>query len=225
MHQKNKIWLVLGVLFVFLAGGIWYVFCVPEKSSGSGAQQENEINSVFSSVTPDVSEAVRATHTPAPTAVPRLLTVYVCGEVNVPGVYQLPEGSRLYEAILLAGGCTEEAAEAYHNLARVLADGERIYILSKEEVEELSLQERVNGEGAQGETAGAAVPSEPETVNLNTATLEQLTSLPGIGASRAESILEYRTRVGRFQAVEEIMNISGIGEAMFAKIKDRITVE
>ena len=224
MHQKNKIGLVLIVVLAFLAGGIWYVFFMPEKRGENGMQPENEISSVFSSVTPGMSEAVHATKTPVPTPAPKLLTVYVCGAVKAPGVYQLPEGSRLYEAILLAGGCTEDAEETYHNLARVLADGERIYILSEKEVEELSLQERVNGESTSGESAGA-LPSEPKTVNLNTATLEQLTSLPGIGASRAESILEYRTKVGRFEAVEEIMNISGIGEAMFARIKDRITVE
>lgn len=224
MHQKNKIGLVLIVVLGFLAGGIWYIFFMPEKRGENGIQPENEINSVFSSVTPGVSEAVHATKTPVPTPTPKLLTVYVCGAVKAPGVYQLPEGSRLYEAILLAGGCTEDAEETYHNLARVLADGERIYILSEKEVEELSLQERVNGESTSGESTGA-LTSEPKTVNLNTATLEQLTSLPGIGASKAESILEYRTKVGRFEAVEEIMNISGIGEAMFARMKDRITVE
>ena len=224
MHQKNKIGLVLVVVLIFLAGGIRYVFYLSEESGGTVLQADGEIDSVFLSATPEISEALSAIKTPVPTLPPRLLTVYVCGAVKAPGVYQLPEGSRLYEAVSMAGGCTSEAEESYHNLARVIADGERIYILSKEEVDELSLQERVSGESTQGESAGA-LSSETKIVNLNTATLEQLTSLPGIGASRAESILEYRTKVGRFAAVEEVMNISGIGEAMFEKIKDRITVE
>jgi len=224
MHQKNKIWLVLVVVLIFLAGGIWYVFFLPEENSRDGTPADESIDSVFLSATPGISETLSATKTPVPTPPPKLLTVYVCGAVKAPGVYQLPEGSRLHEAILASGGCTSEAEESYHNLARMIADGERIYILSKEEVGELSLQERVNGESMQGESTGG-ISQVPQTVNLNTATLEQLTSLPGIGASRAESILEYRTKVGRFEAVEEIMNISGIGEAMFARIKDRITVE
>ena len=119
----------------------------------------------------------------------------------------------------MAGGFSAEADPTYHNLARYLEDEERIYILTYAETKELTVQEKAEGE------EGAEEISVGTLINLNTATKEQLTTLPGIGEARAESILEYRAKVGAFTDIEEIMNISGIGEAMFAKIRDKITVK
>lgn len=147
------------------------------------------------------------------------LVVYVCGAVNAPGIYTLSADSRLYEAVALAGGFSSEADPAYHNLARCISDGERIYILSSEETKLLSAKQQVAGE------EGAERSPENGLINLNTATAEQLMELPGIGEAKAKGILDYRAKIGQFTAIEEIMNVSGIGEAMFEKIKDKITVK
>ncbi len=150
----------------------------------------------------------------------KLVFVYVCGAVKQAGVYSLQAGDRLYMAIELAGGFEENAAKEYHNLARVVEDGERIYILTMEEWEKLSVKEQVTGE-----TKTEEQDLGEQIVNLNTASLEELMTLPMIGESKAKLIIEYRTKVGKFKNIEELMNISGIGESMFAKVKDRITIE
>jgi len=218
--MKRKKIIGLFVLLVFFgATGIWYVW--------QRKEEPEQIQSVFLTVTPEPTKALQEnlsveTVTDVPETEPKIL-VFLCGAVTAPGVYEMPKGSRLVDALTLAGGFLAEADTDYHNLARTLSDGERVYILSKEESALLSLKEQVAGESVQG--AEAQKDTKEKKINLNTATVAELTSLPGIGESRAESIVEYRSKVGGFRDVTEIMNISGIGEAMFEKIKDRITIE
>lgn len=130
--------------------------------------------------------------------------VYVCGAVNQEGVYELPSGSRVYEAIERAGGFCEDADKSNVNQAEVLEDEERIYVPVIGEV----VQEGVNQDGK---------------ININKASKEELMTLPGVGASRAESIIQYREEHGAFRQIEDIMQVSGIKEGLFEKIKDRIT--
>lgn len=146
--------------------------------------------------------------------------VYVCGAVNAPGVYELANGSRIYEAVSLAGGIREDAAEEFVNQAQVVEDGEKIYIPTKEEAEQGSV-ERTAGNANINETG--AVENDGK-VNLNTASEEELKTLSGIGDTRAKSILEYREINGGFQTIEDLMKVEGIKEGVFDKIKDRITV-
>ena len=144
--------------------------------------------------------------------------VHVCGEVVNPGIYELPAGSRIYEAVKAAGGFTENAEEESVNLASPIEDGVQIRIYSKEETETLAAGAApFDGFEASGEG------KEP-VVNLNTATKEELMTLSGIGESRAEDIIRYREENGGFQNIEDIMKVSGIKDAAFQKIKDRITV-
>ena len=144
--------------------------------------------------------------------------VHVCGEVANPGIYELPAGSRIYEAVKAAGGFTENAEEESVNLASPIEDGVQIRIYSKEEAETLAAGAApFDGFEASGEG------KEP-VVNLNTATKEELMTLSGIGESRAEDIIRYREENGGFQNIEDIMKVSGIKDAAFQKIKDRITV-
>ena len=144
--------------------------------------------------------------------------VHVCGEVANPGIYELPAGSRIYEAVKAAGGFTENAAEESVNLASPIEDGVQIRIYSKEEAETLAAGAApFDGFEASGEG------KEP-VVNLNTASKEELMTLSGIGESRAEDIIRYREENGGFQNIEDIMKVSGIKDAAFQKIKDRITV-
>jgi len=135
--------------------------------------------------------------------------VHVCGQVNVPGVYELPAGSRVYEAVLLAGGFTEKAAEDAMNQAQVLEDAQQLYVPSKEELEKAQTNVGTDSEGR---------------VNLNHATREELMTLPGIGEAKAEAIIRYRNQQGDFRTIEEIMEIEGIKEGVFRKIEDQITV-
>ena len=162
-----------------------------------------------------------------------ILYVYVCGAVASPGVYQLPAGSRIYQAVSAAGGLTEDAEDCCLNQAELLADGQQVTVYTKEEAEALGLKGKqlsssAGGDGTQnGSAAGASAESTGQAdsrINLNTATKEQLMTLPGIGESRAEAIIEYRTSSGGFSSIEDIQNISGIKEKAFAKIKDYIEV-
>lgn len=144
--------------------------------------------------------------------------VHVCGEVVNPGIYELPAGSRIYEAVKAAGGFTENAEEESVNLASPIEDGVQIRIYSKDEAETLAAGAApFDGFEASGEG------KEP-VVNLNTASKEELMTLSGIGESRAEDIIRYREENGGFQNIEDIMKVSGIKDAAFQKIKDRITV-
>lgn len=144
----------------------------------------------------DVSEVEGSTGT---------IFVYVCGAVQEEGVYELPAGSRVYEAVQLAGGFRGDAATNAVNQAEVLTDETRLYVPTLAE----TLAEKSEDDGK---------------VNINTATKEELMSLPGVGESRAESIVKYREEVGAFCSIEDIMNVSGIKEGLFTKIKDLIKI-
>ena len=144
--------------------------------------------------------------------------VHICGEVVSPGVYELKEGSRVFQAIEKAGGVTDQAAAEYLNMAEQVKDGMKIVVPGKEEVEaakargEISLQ------------AEASLNVQKIKVNLNTATKEELMTLRGVGEAKAADIIKYRESHGGFQKIEDIMKISGIKDAAFQKIKDDITV-
>lgn len=145
-----------------------------------------------------------------------VIVVHVCGAVKRPGIYTLPEGSRLWEAVETAGGVLEDGAGNYLNMAAMLSDGEKVVVPFLQDVEKPwgEAQKAVSGEPAVTETK----------VDLNQADLEQLMTLPGIGEAKAKAILEYREQVGRFVSVEDVKNVPGIKEGAYAKIKDDIMV-
>lgn len=139
--------------------------------------------------------------------------VYVCGCVQSPGVYETCEGARIYTLIEMAGGFTDEAAGWLVSMAETVCDGQTLYVPSKE----------------QAESGAVLVPGNQQTqtsskVNINSATKEQLMTLAGIGESRAEDIISYRSKNGGFKTIEDIMNVSGIKEAAYEKIKEDICV-
>ena len=143
--------------------------------------------------------------------------VHVCGQVNAPGVYELEAGSRIYQAVEMAGGFGADAAVWYLNLAQEITDGMKIQVPSVQEAEQW---EQTGGPRADSQWEA----SQEMKVNLNTADKEQLMTLTGIGESRAEDIIRYRQEHGPFERIEDIMNVSGIKEGAFQKIKDSITV-
>lgn len=172
------------------------------------------------------------------------IAVHVCGAVACPGVYRLQTGSRVLDAVQAAGGFGEDAGQEYLNLAAVLEDQMKIVVPTLEEIREQTANPVQTGEDSGKQSGSAGVVPErilgitkeqTETpvegaaannclVDLNTATLEELCTLPGIGESRARSIIAYREQKGAFSTTEEIMQIRGIKDAMFQKIKDKITV-
>ena len=164
--------------------------------------------------------------------VPATILVHVCGAVVREGVYELPDNSRVVDAIEAAGGLTGEADGEAVNQASILQDGMRIRIPTLDERDMTdSAPDRaaitVGSEGvdmadtpvqAGGGASGAGL------ININTASVDELVQLPGIGKARAQKIIAYREQYGGFAVIEDIMNVSGIKEKAFAQIKDMITV-
>ena len=140
-------------------------------------------------------------------AAPKLLVVDVAGDVRRPGLYRLPCGSRVDAAIAAAGGATGKAELAAVNLAAPVADGEQIVVPGR-------------GAGAAAASSSPAAGSSPSApLDLNSATLEQLEALPGIGPVTAQKILDYRTQHGAFHSVSELEGVSGIGPSHMAQLK------
>ncbi|MGC8874582.1 MAG: ComEA family DNA-binding protein [Chloroflexia bacterium] len=152
--------------------------------------------------------------TPLPTATPAPVVVYVSGAVVRPGVYALPAGARVADALAAAGGATAEADLVHLNLARRLHDEEQVYVPRKGE------PTPVWPTGAPSSGGGGR-----SKVNINTAGVAELDTLPGIGPGYAQRIVDYRQQHGPFRTIEDLQKVPGIGPATFARIRDLITVE
>lgn len=179
-----------------------------------------------------------AEETPAEIGV---LYVHVCGAVEMPGVYELPAGSRVYEAVQAAGGFSKEAEQNYVNQAQILTDGVKLVIPTREEAAAAERGEETDSGAAAREKreailqigiVGGEEPSGEETagrtdarININTATVKELCNIPGVGETRAAAIVSYRESHGGFVKPEDIMKVNGIKEGMYEKIKDSISVE
>ena len=164
----------------------------------------------------------------------KTLVVHICGAASAPGVYELPAGSRIIDAVEAGGGFLPEAEEACCNLAEEIVDGCQIYIMTKAESCADGQTEKKAGIQTSPDSdmqttdrnarSNSAPALENGLVNLNTADVAALMTLPGIGESRAKAIISYREQHGAFAKIEDIMKISGIKQAAFSKIKDKITV-
>ena len=149
--------------------------------------------------------------------------VHVVGSVQAPGMVELEAGQRVSDAVQAAGGFTPEADQLSVNLARQVEDGEQIVVGS--------VQEGAASSGsAQSSSSSSKQSSETSTsvasgkVNINTATVEQLTTLKGVGEATAQKIIDYRQQNGSFKKIEDLKNVSGIGDKRYAALKDSITV-
>lgn len=156
----------------------------------------------------------------ADSAVIKDIKVYVCGAVQRPDVYEISADSRIVDAVSAAGGFAIDAYPEAMNLAETVSDGSRIYVPTKEEVDALAVVYSDTGSGS-----GDTTSDSTGRVNINTATLEELTTLPGIGDTRARAIIDYREQNGAFGNIEDIMQVTGIKEKSFSKIKDSICVK
>lgn len=149
------------------------------------------------------------------------IKVYVTGEVNAPGVIELEEGARIEDAIEGAGGIKAEANLKNINLAYEVSDGEKIYIPNLSEATEEDVEQTSSGESS----GGSSSSNSNGKVNINKATATELTSVPGIGESTAQKIITYREENGKFKAIEDIKNVSGIGDSKYESMKDSICVK
>ena len=191
------------VVAAIIVGGaaLWYVRSLPSSVAVQASTDRDP--------PPGIAEA-----TPSPT--PTTIVVDVAGWVKRPGVYEFRQGDRVIDAIRMAGGGKSGADLAAINLAALLTDGQQIVVLKKGST----------GTGASGGGSGGAPGSggaEP-LVNLNTATLDQLESLPGIGPALGQRILDYRQEHGPFRSVEDLLNVSGIGEKRLGDLRSKVSV-
>lgn len=218
MRKQNK---RIGNLRAFTAAGVFMLaLFMPVLLCGCGDASEGDALLLSLSEETDVqevfSETEETTQTVFHSEQARQIYVYVCGAVNRPDVYQAEEGSRLFEFIEMAGGFTSEAATSSLNLARTVTDGEQIRVLTQEEIAQGMTVVSENDTAQSGSGGGL--------VNINTASLSELTGVSGIGESRAQAIIDYREKNGAFRSIEEIKKVDGIKDGLFSKIKDSITI-
>ncbi len=224
--MKKQIRRVIPVFFAMCLG-VFPVFCGCSRepafrfeTTGSAGEEQFR-DAAGNSSGPEQSETAAVAETAAAAdtaetepAEPETIWVYVCGAVRVPGVYELPADGRVYQALEAAGGALEEAELRSLNQAAVLTDGEQITVYTAEEIEQ----------SGGIPVPGAEAQAGRGKINLNTAGQEELMTLAGIGQARARAIIAYREEHGPFTAIEEVMNIEGIKEKAFGKIKDEIEV-
>ena len=144
-----------------------------------------------------------------------LITVDVKGAVKSPGIYDLPVGSRVHDAVQKAGGLTEEADSKSLNLAQKVSDEALVYVPTKGE-------EAASQQATSGTTPSS---SKEKKVNLNKASLEELKQVKGLGGKRAQDIIDHRETNGKFKSVDELKKVSGIGAKTIEKLKDYVTVD
>lgn len=213
MHKTNK--LIIFALAVLICGSIYYM------SDYMPDYRPESITGI-----PDVGTTAAELQSGKNDAVlqesqPELIYVYVCGSVNKPGVYEVREGSRVHELIALAGGFADDAYTLSVSMAKTVTDGQTLYVPHLDEAEDDAA-----GSGLSGSVTGDDDTYGQKTkININTASVEQLMALKGIGESRARDIVDYRMRNGSFKKTEDVMKVSGIKEAAYSKIKDDICVK
>ena len=219
-ENKKKI-LIMGVICVTIVIGVAiYFFMQSEEEEFINFEDfENNVGNVENIENVVQDEIVEELEK---------IVVHISGQVANPGVISLDEGSRLIDAINLCGGLTSKADISKVNLAYILEDAQKIYIPSiddKDETAYISEDSGNTGVVTSGNGQTSTKKEEELMVNINTANEEQLEQLPGIGTSIATRIVNYRKENGKFNNIEDIKNVSGIGDAKFNKIKDNICVK
>lgn len=231
-NKKQKI--IVGVLVGIIIGVGWYYIYNKDSDIEIIEAENNKLNSETEGVKNDVSKDDKTKDTKDDE---EKILIHISGAVNSEGIIQLTENSRISDAIEKAGGLREDANIKDINLAYKLEDGMKIYIPNNAEQEEKEKNNNVKNEttldntneykttSGQNENVKTVNSSSNNSkVNINTATQTELETLPGIGPSTALKIINYRKENGKFKSIEDIKEISGIGEAKFANIKEFIAI-
>lgn len=214
MDKKKKYQLILGVLFFLLAGILYLGQNGGQKKDGittghfadsADGQQKKEQTDRKSAQTSVDEKTDRST-----------VYVHICGAVKKPGVYTFQEEPHIVDVVKQAGGFTKKADQTSVNLAERVTDGTQLVISAKGKHKGTKAEPNSRSESSDS--------GKSDKVNINTASEQELMTLSGIGESKASEIVSYRKTNGAFHQIEEIMNISGIKEGVFSKIKDYITV-
>ena len=199
--MKSKKIEIIGIILLIL--GIIYIIKIKvDESDNMSLILETSTNEVIANSNNEEKATIK---------------VHIDGQIKNRGVVELEEGSRLMDAVEKSGGLTEEADTSNINLAYVLQDGEKVYIYSKQEIEELKINGNLNEEIS-------SMNKKDTKININTATQTELEEITGIGPSLAQRIIEYRESNGKFKNIEELKNVSGIGDKKFESMKSEITI-
>ena len=210
---KNKIFVLIFVIFTIY---IIYWALIDEESEEAKEEKivitENKKEKIEKKEEKDVGDKV---------------IIDIKGEVNNPGVYELKESNNVNDAINVAGGLTKKSDTSNINLSKKLTDEMVIIVYSKDEINKMKQENKVTcppcNDALIVEEKSKITTSDTK-ININTAGEEELTSLDGIGQAKAQAIIEYRNQNNGFKSIDELKNVSGIGENAFEKIKDKITI-
>ncbi len=217
LNKKQKIIFIIILIFM-IAVIVYYIYNTLSNSGTEDTFSEIEDTVLFNSdaennLTDDTPEKSNE------------ILIHISGCVKEEKVVSLKNGSRIQDAINSAGGLTEEADLTNINLAYILEDGEKIYIPKKgEEIPEDSTTYCGSSVGANASARPSSSSSKTSKVNINKANQAELETVPGIGPSTALKIINYRKENGKFTSIEDIKNVSGIGDAKYEKMKEYITV-
>jgi competence protein ComEA len=198
--HKNVVSIIIGVVLI----AMYVVYQFQDKNSEFVMKETDPLQQ-------NIEQPIEKEEQSTSQQEEKMLYIDLKGEVNKPGVYEMKQGSRVQDVLQEAGGLTEAADPLLINLAQVLVDEMVIYVPKKgESLPSLST---------------SITSSDNDLLNINTASKSELENLEGIGPAKAESIITYRTEHGNFKNIEEIMEVSGIGEGVFNQIKDEITAK
>ena len=214
-NKKLMIKVIAGVIFIAVA----FAFYLMKSNDSDGDLVLSDFSSEETPIQTETTEAAVEETV--------MIIVDVSGAVVNPCVAELPDGSRVYEAVEKAGGFTPEAETNVINQAEILTDGQKVYIPTKKEVAGETVNK--NTQTTQNSTSSYAPvystgSGQSGKININTADSTGLQELTGVGPSTAEKIINYRNENGKFKTIEDLKNVSGIGDKTFEKLKDKITV-
>lgn len=218
--KENMIKVVVITLLLFLYVGSFIYISTKIIKTEKGSENETNV----------LAKEELKEETNTETSVKEIV-VDVKGSVKKPGVYKIKENSRVTDAIDAAGGLSKNANTRFINLSKLLSDGDVVVIYSNEEIEDAKKEDKIVVETPCicEEVKNDACYKEETTntngkININTATINELMTLTGIGESKAKLIIEYRTQNGNFKDIKDIMKVKGISETLFSKFKENITI-